>query len=209
MAAKKKARKATTSKKAAKKLKKASPARAAAVKKRPAAKKRPAKAPPKASTKPAPAKGPKVGDRAPDFTLPTDGTGSVTLSALRGKPVVLYFYPRDDTPGCTMEACGFNDNLPNFSSVNAEIVGISKDNEASHARFRDKYGLKFRLAADTETKVAKAYGVWVEKSLYGRKYMGMDRATYLIDKDGVIRNVWRSVKVAGHVDDVLKAVQAL
>jgi peroxiredoxin Q/BCP len=200
MAAKTKARTATTPKKAAKKMK--SPPRATAAKKKPAAA---TKAPPAK----APAKGPKVGDRAPDFTLPTDGTGSVTLSALRGKPVVLYFYPRDDTPGCTMEACGFNDNLPNFSRVNAEIVGISKDNEASHARFRDKYGLKFRLAADTETKVAKAYGVWVEKSLYGRKYMGMDRATYLIDRDGVIRNVWRSVKVAGHVDDVLKAVQAL
>ena len=168
-------------------------------------------APPKKSIakKPAPVKGPKIGDKAPDFTLPTDGTGQVTLSALRGKPVVLYFYPRDDTPGCTMEACGFNDNLPNFSGVNAEIIGVSKDNEASHARFRAKFGLKFRLAADTETRVAKAYGVWVEKSLYGRKYMGMDRATYLIDKDGIVRGVWRSVKVPGHVDEVLKAARGL
>jgi len=179
--------------------------RSSAVKKGPA-KKAAAK---KTASKPAPVKGPKVGDSAPDFTLPTDGTGSITLSSLRGRPVVLYFYPRDDTPGCTMEACGFNDSLPNFSSVNAEIIGISKDSEASHAKFRQKYGLRFRLAADTETKVAKAYGVWIEKSLYGRKYMGMDRATYLIDKDGIIRGVWRSVKVAGHVDEVLAAAKGL
>lgn len=199
MAAKKKAKK--------KGAKKKSPAkRKAASRKAPVKRAAPKKAPAK---KPAPVKGPKVGDAAPDFTLPTDGTGTITLSALRGRPVVVYFYPRDDTPGCTMEACGFNDNLPNFSSVNAEIIGVSKDNEASHARFRAKFGLKFHLAADTETKVAKAYGVWVEKSLYGRKYMGMDRATYLIDKDGTIRGVWRSVKVPGHVDEVLKAAQTL
>jgi len=191
---------------AAKKKAKKSPARKAAPQKVAPKKRAPAR---KATAKPAPAKGLKVGDAAPDFTLPTDGTGQITLSALRGKPVVLYFYPRDDTPGCTMEACGFNDNLPNFSGLNAEIIGISKDSEASHARFRDKYGLKFRLAADTETKVAKAYGVWVEKSLYGRKYMGMDRATYLIDRGGIIRGVWRSVKVKGHVDEVLKAAQGL
>jgi len=178
------------------------------------AKKSPAKrkgAPPKKpiARKAAPVKGPKIGDKAPDFTLPTDGTGQVTLSALRGKPVVLYFYPRDDTPGCTMEACGFNDNLPDFSRVNAEIVGISKDSESSHARFRGKYGLKFRLAADTDTKVAQAYGVWIEKSLYGRKYMGMDRATFLIDKNGIVRGVWHGVKVPGHVEAVLTAAAAL
>ena len=199
MAAKKKPKK--TAKKKGKKSAKPAPARRKA-----AAKKSPAKSAP---VKGATVKGPKIGDRAPDFTLPSDGTGMVTLSALRGKPVVLYFYPRDDTPGCTMEACGFNDNLPNFSDVNAEIIGVSKDHETSHARFRAKYGLKFHLAADTETKVAQAYGVWIEKSLYGRTYMGMDRATYLIDKDGVIRGVWRSVKVPGHVDDVLKAAQTL
>jgi peroxiredoxin Q/BCP len=180
-----------------------------------AARKKPAKkavakksAPAKKAVK-TPVKGIKVGDRAPDFTLPTDGTGDVTLSALRGKAVVLYFYPRDDTPGCTVEACTFNDNLPDFSRLNAEIIGVSKDNEASHARFRTKYKLGFRLAADTETKVAKAYGVWIEKSLYGRKYMGMDRATFLIDKDGVVRGAWREVKVPGHVDAVRAAVQAL
>jgi thioredoxin-dependent peroxiredoxin len=155
------------------------------------------------------AKGPKEGDKAPDFDLPTDGSGRVSLKALRGKAVVLYFYPRDDTPGCTKEACGFNDALPDFSKVKAEIVGISKDKEASHAKFRDKYGLKFRLAADTELKVAQAYGVWIEKSLYGRKYMGMDRATFLIDREGVVRRVWRGVKVPGHVEAVLEAARAL
>lgn len=196
--AKKKARKTSSARR-----KKAAPRRAV---RRAAAKRPPAK---KTAAKPAAVKGPKIGDRAPDFTLPTDGSGSITLSALRGKPVVLYFYPRDDTPGCTMEACGFNDRLPDFSGVNAEIIGISKDSEASHAKFRQKYGLRFRLAADTETKVAKAYGVWIEKSLYGRKYMGMDRATFLIDRDGVIRGMWRSVKVPGHVDAVLEAAKAL
>jgi thioredoxin-dependent peroxiredoxin len=198
MAAKKKGSRKKVAKKAA--PKKAAKKAAAS---KPAAKPAPAKKP--AAAMP----GPKVGAAAPDFTLPTDGTGTITLSALRGKPVVLYFYPRDDTPGCTMEACGFNDALPDFSRLDATIIGISKDSEASHARFRGKYGLKFKLAADTETKVAKSYGVWIEKSLYGRKYMGMDRATYLIDKDGIIRGVWRSVKVAGHVDAVLSAAKGL
>ena len=208
MAAKKKANKKSARPKKAGRRTAAS--RSAAVKKVPAKKAARKTASVKSvAPRPAPVKGPKVGDAAPDFTLPTDGTGSITLSSLRGRPVVLYFYPRDDTPGCTMEACGFNDNLPDFSSLNAEIIGISKDSEASHAKFRQKYGLKFRLAADIETKVAKAYGVWIEKSLYGRKYMGMDRATYLIDRDGVIRGVWRSVKVPGHVDAVLAAAKGL
>src|SRR4051812_33270907 len=177
---------------AVKKAKKATRKKAAPARKKPAQKN-----PAPAKKAAAPVKGPQIGDRAPDFILGTDGTGSITLSKLRGRPVVLYFYPRDDTPGCTMEACSFRDNLPNFSTVNAEIIGISKDNEASHARFRDKYKLNLRLAADMETKVARSYGVWIEKSLYGRKYMGMDRATYLIDKDGIIRGIWRSVKVPG------------
>jgi peroxiredoxin Q/BCP len=167
---------------------------------------------PKAAAKAAapakPRSGPKVGDRAPDFTLPTD-SGPISLSALRGKPVVVYFYPKDDTPGCTREACTFNDNLPNFGALNAEIIGISKDAEASHARFREKYGLKFHLASDADTKVQKAYGVWVEKSNYGRTYMGTERSTFLIDKAGVLRNVWRSVKVDGHVEKVLEAAKGL
>jgi peroxiredoxin Q/BCP len=152
--------------------------------------------------------GPKIGDRAPDFTLPTD-SGPISLSALHGKPVVVYFYPKDDTPGCTREACTFNDNLPNFGALNAEIIGISKDAEASHARFRQKYGLKFHLASDADTKVQKAYGVWVEKMNYGRTYMGTERSTFLVDKDGVIRGAWRSVKVDGHVEKVLEAAKGL
>lgn len=150
-----------------------------------------------------------AGTPAPDFTMPTDGGGSVTLSALKGKPVVLYFYPKDDTSGCTSEACGFRDQFPDFSGLDAVVIGVSKDSVASHDKFKAKYELPFTLASDKETGVAEAYGVWVEKSMYGRKYMGLERATFLIDKDGVVRNVWRKVKVTGHVAAVLKALQAL
>jgi peroxiredoxin Q/BCP len=204
MAAKKKSVKKPAKKdvkKAAKKDAKAAKGKAA----------KPAATAGKAAPKPqvvAPRAGPKVGDRAPDFTLPTD-SGPISLAALRGKPVVVYFYPKDDTPGCTREACTFNDNLPNFGALNAEIIGISKDAEASHARFREKYGLKFHLASDADTKVQKAYGVWVEKMNYGRSYMGTERSTFLVDKDGVIRAAWRGVKVDGHVEKVLEAAKAL
>ena len=150
-----------------------------------------------------------IGDKAPDFTLPTDGNGTVTLSKLRGKPVVLYFYPKDDTSGCTAEACGFRDSFPDYGKTGATVIGLSRDSVASHEKFKRKYGLPFTLASDTEGKVTEAYGVWVEKSMYGRKYMGIDRSTYLIDKDGVVRGAWRKVKVPGHVAEVLKAVQAL
>lgn len=150
-----------------------------------------------------------IGAVAPDFTLPTDGGGSVTLSALRGKPVVLYFYPKDDTSGCTKEACGFRDLFPDFSGADATVIGVSKDGTASHNKFKEKYQLPFTLASDEDTSVAQAYGVWVEKSMYGRAYMGMDRATFLIDRDGAVREVWRKVKVTGHVDKVLKALKAL
>ena len=150
-----------------------------------------------------------IGDQAPDFTLPTDGKGEVTLSGLRGKKVILYFYPKDDTPGCTTEACGFRDALPDFTGAGATVIGISKDNAAKHDKFKAKHGLTFTLAADTEGKVVEAYDSWVEKSLYGRKYMGIDRATFLIDGTGVIRGIWHKVKVGGHVEAVLKAAQAL
>ena len=150
-----------------------------------------------------------VGSPAPDFTMPTDGGGSVTLSALKGRNVVLYFYPKDDTSGCTSEACGFRDALPDFSGVDAVVIGVSKDSVASHDKFKAKYELPFTLASDTDGSVCEAYGTWVEKSMYGRKYMGIDRATFLIDKDGIIREVWRKVKVTGHVAAVLKAVKAL
>jgi peroxiredoxin Q/BCP len=150
-----------------------------------------------------------IGDTAPDFTLPTDGSGSVTLSNLRGKPVVLYFYPKDDTSGCTVEACGFRDSFPDYGKTGATVIGVSRDSVASHDKFKKKHTLPFILASDAAGEVTEAYGVWVEKSMYGRKYMGIDRSTYVIDKAGVVRGAWRKVKVGGHVAEVLKAVQAL
>jgi len=150
-----------------------------------------------------------IGDKAPDFTLSTDGGGTVSLKQLKGEPVILYFYPKDDTTGCTAEACGFRDALPNFSRIGAAVIGVSKDSPASHDKFKKKYKLPFTLASDEDTAVAQRYGVWVEKSMYGRKYMGMDRSTFLIDGKGAIRGLWRKVKVPGHVDEVLKAVKAL
>ena len=150
-----------------------------------------------------------IGDQAPDFTLPTDGNGTISLAALKGKTVILYFYPKDDTPGCTKEACGFRDALPDFSGTDAVVIGISKDSVARHDKFKRKYELPFTLAADEDGKVVEAYDSWVEKSLYGKKYMGIDRATFLIDGAGVIRGVWHKVKVDGHVAEVLAAARAL
>ncbi len=150
-----------------------------------------------------------VGKSAPDFTLPTDGGGKVSLKSLRGQNVVLYFYPKDDTTGCTAQACGFRDALPKFGKVDATVIGISRDSVASHDKFKAKYKLPFTLGSDEKGQVTEKYGVWVEKSMYGRKYMGMDRSTFLIDGKGVIRGLWRKVKVPGHVDEVLKAVKAL
>jgi peroxiredoxin Q/BCP len=150
-----------------------------------------------------------VGDKAPDFTLAADGGGKVSLKALKGKTVVLYFYPKDDTPGCTAEACAFRDQLPDFSKVKAAVVGISRDSVASHDKFKKKFSLPFPLASDEDGKVSEAYGTWVEKRMYGRKYMGIERSTFLIDGNGVIRNIWRKVKVDGHADDVLKAASGL
>ena len=150
-----------------------------------------------------------VGDKAPSFTLPTDGGGKISLKDLKGKTVVLYFYPKDDTSGCTAEACAFRDALPDFSKVDAEIIGISKDPVKKHDKFKEKYAINFPLASDEDGKVCEAYGTWVEKSMYGRKYMGIERSTFVIDGKGVIRDVWRKVKVPGHADDVLKAAKAL
>jgi thioredoxin-dependent peroxiredoxin len=151
----------------------------------------------------------KTGDKAPDFTLATDGDGKVTLSKLKGKKVILYFYPKDDTSGCTAEACGFRDNLPKFGRTDAAVIGISRDSVASHDRFKKKYDLPFMLASDEEGKVCEAYGTWVEKSMYGRKYMGIERCTFLLDGEGVVRGAWRKVRVPGHVAEVLKAARAL
>ncbi len=150
-----------------------------------------------------------LGKKAPAFTMPTDGGGKVSLKDLKGQKVVLYFYPKDDTPGCTKEACGFRDALPDFTKVDAVIIGVSKDTVAKHDKFKEKYDLPFTLASDEDGKVCEAYGTWVEKSMYGRKYMGIERSTFLIDGAGVIRGIWRKVKVKGHVEEVLEAAQAL
>lgn len=149
-----------------------------------------------------------VGSKAPAVSFETL-EGNISLAKLKGKNVVLYFYPKDDTPGCTKEACGFQDNLPKFKKMDAVVIGISKDSLASHQKFAKKYKLAFNLAADEDISIASAFGVWVEKSMYGRKYMGMDRATFLIDGKGIIRQIWRSVKVPGHVEEVMDAVKKL
>ena len=150
-----------------------------------------------------------VGDKAPDFSMATDGGGTVTLTGLKGKKVVLYFYPKDDTPGCTKEACAFRDAMPDFSGIDAEIIGVSKDPVSKHDKFKAKHNLPFTLASDEESDVCERFGVWVEKNMYGKKYMGIERATFLIDGDGVVRNVWRKVKVPGHAQAVLEVVRAL
>ena len=150
-----------------------------------------------------------IGKAAPDFTLPTDGGGEVSLSGLKGKNVIVYFYPKDDTPGCTKEACGFRDAMPDFNGADAEIIGVSKDSVAKHDKFKNKYELNFTLASDESCEMIESYDAWVEKSMYGKKYMGIDRSTVLIDKDGVVRAHWKKVKVPGHVEAVLKATQEL
>ena len=149
-----------------------------------------------------------VGDKAPDFDLPTDqGPGS--LASLKGKTVVLYFYPKDDTSGCTAEAQAFTAAAKDFEKAGAVIVGVSKDSVAKHAKFRQKYDLAPTLASDESGEMIERYGSWVEKSMYGRKYMGIDRSTFLIDGAGVIRRIWRRVKVPGHAAEVLAAAKAL
>jgi len=149
------------------------------------------------------------GDRAPAFKLLTDDRGEISTTSLKGHPYVLYFYPKDDTSGCTKEATEFSAAKKKFDSAGVTIVGVSKDSINSHQKFRTKHKLKISLASDPEIETASAYGVWVEKSLYGRKYMGMDRATFLVDAKGVIRQVWRKVKVPGHVEAVLAAAREL
>lgn len=152
---------------------------------------------------------PEIGSPAPDFKLPTDSGTTVSLHDLKGKPVILYFYPKDDTSGCTAQACQFRDLLPNFSEDDAVILGVSRDGIKSHQKFRDKYSLNFPLLADESGEICQKYGVWVEKSMYGRKYFGIERTTFLIDKTGVIRQIWPKVKVPGHGEVVLKALRAL
>jgi len=146
---------------------------------------------------------------APALALPSDEGGDISLTALRGRTVVLYFYPKDDTSGCTSQAQQFTEAAAAFKAAGSVVVGVSKDSVKSHAKFRAKYGLDLRLGSDETGAAVEAYGVWVEKSMYGRKYMGVERATFLIDAAGVVQRVWRKVKVPGHVKDVLKAAQEL
>ena len=149
------------------------------------------------------------GDQAPDFSLPASGGRTASLAALRGKPFVLYFYPKADTPGCTREACAFQEALPQLGRIGVDVIGVSRDTMAPIENFAAKYGLKFHLASDEGGQVAEAYGTWVEKSNYGRKYMGMERTTFLIDEDGRIARIWRRVKVDGHARQVMEAAEAL
>jgi peroxiredoxin Q/BCP len=148
------------------------------------------------------------GEKAPGFKLATDEGASVSLASLKGRPVLLYFYPKDDTSGCTKEAIDFSQNLRKFEKLGVAVLGVSRDSLESHAKFRKKHKLKIALGSDPGTKMANDWGVWGEKTLYGRKYMGMERATFLVDGKGVIKQAWRKVKVPGHVEAVLQAVEA-
>ncbi|MFO1036328.1 MAG: peroxiredoxin [Geminicoccaceae bacterium] len=150
----------------------------------------------------------KEGDPAPAFDLPADGGGHVSSKSLAGKPYVIYFYPKDDTPGCTKQAIGFSCIYDQFKAAGVELIGVSKDSVTSHEKFRKKHELTFPLAADEEGKTVEAFGSWVEKSMYGKKYMGIDRSTFLVGKDGKILKAWRGVKVPGHVEEVLEAAKA-
>jgi peroxiredoxin Q/BCP len=153
--------------------------------------------------------GPEIGAPAPDFSLPADGGRTVSLSGLRGQKVVLYLYPKDDTSGCTNEAIGFTEKKAEFEKAGAVVLGLSRDSVASHDKFVAKHGLGVTLLSDEDGGTVEAYGAWVEKSMYGKKYMGVERSTFLIDGKGVLRQAWRKVKVPGHVEEVLAAVKAL
>jgi len=152
---------------------------------------------------------PDIGQPAPDFTVPRDGGGEISLSAQKPKAVVLYFYPKDDTPGCTKEAIAFTGLAAEFEAAGATIIGVSKDSAAKHDKFIAKHDLNIALASDETSDICENYGVWVEKNMYGKKYMGIERATFLIDGAGNVAQVWRKVKVPGHAEAVLEAVKAL
>ena len=148
----------------------------------------------------------KVGQKSPDFSVADDSGKTVKLSDFKGRKVVLYFYPKDDTPGCTKEACNFRDGIAQIRKRGAVVLGVSADSAESHSKFKAKFDLNFSLLADTEKKIVGSYGVWKEKSMYGRKYMGIERTTYVIDKDGRISHIFPKVKVADHYDEVLQAL---
>jgi thioredoxin-dependent peroxiredoxin len=152
---------------------------------------------------------PGVGKKVPDFTLPATGGESISLRALRGAPLVLYFYPRDDTPGCTLEGQAFRDHHAELRRLGAVVLGVSRDTLASHERFKAKYDLPFALLADPESELCDRFGVIKDKNMYGRKVRGIERSTFLIDADGVLRREWRGVKVKGHVEEVLESLRAL
>jgi len=151
----------------------------------------------------------KPGDPAPPFDLPTAGGGRISLASLKGRPVVLYFYPKDDTPGCTQEALSFTEKAKAFAAAKTAVIGVSRDSIAKHDKFAAKHGLTLTLASDEDGDVCNRYGVWVEKTLYGRSFMGIERATFLIDQTGRIARIWRKVRVPGHVDEVSKEVKSL
>jgi peroxiredoxin Q/BCP len=150
-----------------------------------------------------------AGDLVPEFDLPADGGGRISSAGLKGKPYVLYLYPKDDTPGCTKEAQGFASFYQEFQDIGIEVVGVSKDDVTSHDKFKKKYCLTFPLASDEDGKFIEGVGSWVEKSMYGKKYMGIDRSTFLVDGEGRVVRAWRSVKVPGHVEDVLATAREL
>jgi peroxiredoxin Q/BCP len=149
------------------------------------------------------------GDPAPDFSMPASGGRTVSLAAMRGRPFVLYFYPKADTPGCTRQACDLQEALPQLGGIGLEVIGVSKDPIPRIEKFAAKYGLTFPLASDAATQVAEAYGTWGEKSMYGRKYMGMERTSFLVDRHGNVARIWRKVKVDTHARDVMAAAQAM
>ncbi len=149
------------------------------------------------------------GDKATNFSLAVDGGGILSLKDFSGKPLVLYFYPKDDTSGCTKQAIDFSTSIAKFKKLGAAVLGVSKDSLLSHDKFKSKHKLKVSLGSDPEGKLIESYGVWVEKSMYGRKYMGIERSTFLIDGKGRIYRIWRKVKVSGHVEEVFAALQAL
>ena len=155
------------------------------------------------------AEGLAAGDKAPSFKITTDSGETITSASLKGTPYIVYFYPKDDTSGCTKEAIDFSQNLKKFDKLGITVLGVSKDSVESHAKFRKKHKLKIALGSDPGTKMANDWGVWGEKTLYGRKYMGMERATFLVDGKGVVKQAWRKVKVPGHVEAVLQAAEGL
>ena len=153
--------------------------------------------------------GPGEGEPAPDFAMPASGGRTVSLGALKGRPFLLYFYPKADTPGCTTQACGIQEALPRLGKLKLEVIGVSPDAAPAIEKFAKKFGLEFPLASDADHKVAEAYGTWVERSMYGRKFMGMERSSFLVRADGTVAQVWRKVKPEAHAGEVLKAAAAL